>query len=144
MGRTLTVKVQRAKFTVHVMVQAHHQCAHPNSQAARVLIRRQEKNMFCKSRTFCMLFIFIYFVRGGFRTKRKCIRKIQSKSENPQRSVAVRKFHAYKRSGVPRIRTFSAYKIFWIYSMRNETIERFSVAKVSDYSLYPFFTFVGL
>ena len=61
--------------------------------------------------------IFVYFVRGGFRTKIKCTLKIQSKAENPQRSVAVRKFHAYERSGVPRIRKFSAYEIFWIYSI---------------------------
>ena len=45
-----------------------------------------------------------------------CKRKVQSKSENPKRSAAVRKFHAYERSEVPNIRKFSAYKIFWIYS----------------------------
>ena len=73
--------------------------------------------VYCKSRIFRMHFIFVYFVRGGFRTKIKCILKFQSKSENPQRSVAVRKFHAYERSGVPRIRKFSAYEIFWIYSI---------------------------
>ena len=63
-----------------------------------------------------MHFIFVYFVRGGFRTKIKCILKFQSTSENPQHSATVRKFHAYERSGVPRIRKFSAYEIFWIYS----------------------------
>ena len=45
--------------------------------------------------------IFVYFVRGGFRTKLKCMRKVQSKSENPQRSATVRKFHAYERSESP-------------------------------------------
>ena len=63
-----------------------------------------------------MHFIFVYIIRGGFRTKKKCILKFQSKSENLQRSGAVRKFHAFERSGVPSIRKFSAYEIFWIYS----------------------------
>ena len=36
---------------------------------------------YCKSRIFCRHVIFVYFVRGGFRTKIKCIRKVQSKSE---------------------------------------------------------------
>ena len=71
---------------------------------------------YCKSRIFRMHFIFIYFVRGGFHTKIKCMLNIPSKPENPQRSAAVRKFHAYERSGVPRIRKFSAYEIFWNYS----------------------------
>ena len=44
-----------------------------------------------------------------------CIRKVQSKSKNPQRSSAVWKFYAYDRSEVPKIRKFSAYEIFWIY-----------------------------
>ena len=79
--------------------------------------RCERSATYCKSRMFRMHFIFVHFVRGGFRTKIKCILKIESKSENPQRSVVVRKFHAYERSGVPRIRKFSAYEIFWIYSM---------------------------
>ena len=45
--------------------------------------------------------IFVYFVHGGFRTKIKCMRKVQSRSENPQRSATVRKFHAYERSESP-------------------------------------------
>ena len=45
------------------------------------------------------------------------LQKAQSKSENPQQGAAVRKFHAYKRSEVPEIRKFSAYEIFWIYSI---------------------------
>ena len=56
---------------------------------------------YCKSRIFRMHVIFVYFVRGGFRTKIKCMRKVQSKSENPQRSATVRKFHAYERSKSP-------------------------------------------
>ena len=42
--------------------------------------------------------------------------KDQSKSKSLQWSTAVRKFHAFERSEVPRIRKFSAYEIFWIYS----------------------------
>ena len=57
------------------------------------------KCYYCKSRIFRMHFIFVYFVRGGFRTKIKCTLKFQSKSENLQRSAAVRKFHANERSG---------------------------------------------
>ena len=73
----------------------------------------------CKSRIFHMHFIFVYFVHGGFCMKIKCILKLQSKSENLQRSASVRKFHAYERSRVSRIRKFSAYEIFWIYSTLN-------------------------
>ena len=40
--------------------------------------------------------------------KIKCVLKIQSKSDNPQQLVVVRKFHAYERSGVPGLRKFSA------------------------------------
>ena len=80
------------------------------------------KTGYCKSRIFRMHFIFVYFVRSGFRTKIKCIPKIQSKSQNQQPSAAVRKFHAYERSGVPRIRKFSAYEIFWIYSIRDKCV----------------------
>ena len=60
---------------------------------------RDTDSDYCKSRIFRMHFIFVYFVRSGFRTKIKCILKIQSKSANPQRSAAVRKFHAYERRG---------------------------------------------
>ena len=56
---------------------------------------------YCKSRIFRMHVIFVYFVRGGFRTKIKCMRKVQSKSENPQRSAIVQKFHAYESSERP-------------------------------------------
>ena len=99
-----------------------------NSQAYTYNLASSDKSLrknthpwsrYCKSRIFRMHFIFVYFVRGGFCTKIKCILKIQSKSENPQRLVAVRKFHAYERSGVPRIRKFSAYELFWIYSIYN-------------------------
>ena len=72
---------------------------------------------YCKSRIFRMHFIFVDFVRGSFHTKIKCVLKGQSKSENPQQSVSVRKFRAYERSEVPNIRKFSANDIFWIYSM---------------------------
>ena len=73
--------------------------------------------LYCKSRIFRNHVIFVYFVRGGFRTKTKCILNIQSKSENPQQLVAVRKFHAYEMSRVPRTRKFSVNEIFWSYSI---------------------------
>ena len=69
---------------------------------------------------FVRMFIFVYFVRGGFRTKIKCVRKLKSKSEhagNLQSPATVRKFHAYGKVGEPRIRKLSVYEIFWIYSM---------------------------
>ena len=69
---------------------------------------------YCKSRKFHMHVIFVYFVRGGFRTKIKCVRKVQSKLENPQWSATVRTFHAYERSESRGL--LSAYEIFWIYS----------------------------
>ena len=56
---------------------------------------------YCKSRLFRMYVIFVYFVRGGFCTKIKCMRKVQRKSENPQESATVWKFHAYERSESP-------------------------------------------
>ena len=59
------------------------------------------RQSYCKSRIFCRHVIFVYFVRSGFRTKIKCIPKVQSKSENPQRSATVRKFHAYERPESP-------------------------------------------
>ena len=57
--------------------------------------------MYCKSTIFRMHVIFVYFVRGDFPTKIKCMRKVQSKSENSQRSATVRKFHAYEKSESP-------------------------------------------
>ena len=56
------------------------------------------KPVYCKSRIFRKHVIFVYFVRGGFRTKIKCMRKALSKSENPHRSATVRKFYAYEKS----------------------------------------------
>ena len=56
---------------------------------------------YCKSRIFRMHVIFVYFVRGGFRTKIKGMQKVQSKTENLQWSATVRKFHAYERSESP-------------------------------------------
>ena len=53
---------------------------------------------YCKSRIFRKHAIFVHFVRGGFRTKIKCMRKALSKSENPQRAATVRKFYAYEKS----------------------------------------------
>ena len=43
---------------------------------------------------------------------------LQSKTENPQRLVAVHKCHACEKSKVPSIRDFSTYEIFWIYSTK--------------------------
>ena len=71
---------------------------------------------YCKSRIFRMHVIFVYFVRDGFRTKIKCMRKAQSKSRE---SVAVSdctKISCVRKVGEPRIWKFSAYEIFWIYS----------------------------
>ena len=53
---------------------------------------------------FVCIFTFVYFVRGGFRAKIRCIRNAKSKSENSQRSKTVRKFHAYERLEIPDIR----------------------------------------
>ena len=78
---------------------------------------------YCKFRIFCVHVIFVYFVRGGFRTKIKCMQKVQSKSENPQRSATVRKFHTHE-VGEPRIRKLSAYEIFWIYSTHGAVTRR--------------------
>ena len=60
--------------------------------------------------------LFFFFVRGGFRLKIKCVLNLQSKVDNSRQLAAVRKFHVYERSEVTRIRKFSAYEIFWIYS----------------------------
>ena len=56
---------------------------------------------YCKSRIFCMHVIFVYFVRAAFRTKIKCMPKVQSMPENLQWSATVRKCHAYERSESP-------------------------------------------
>ena len=79
---------------------------------------------YCKSIIFRMHFIFLYFVRGGLRTKIKCALKGRSKSENLQRSVPVQKLHVYERSEVPSVQKLSAYEIFWIYSMLNHACAR--------------------
>ena len=78
---------------------------------------------YCKSRIFHMHFIFVYFVRGGFRPKTKCMLKVHSKSEYPHRSAAVQNFHAYQRSEVPSTRKFSANEIFWIYSIQSQVVK---------------------
>ena len=44
--------------------------------------------VYCNSRIVRMHVIFVYFVRDGLCTERKCIRKVQSKSENLHRSAA--------------------------------------------------------
>ena len=103
--KRFSVSVQVCK-DVHVCMSAH--------QSANHLV----PPLYCKCRIFRMHFIFVDFVRGGFCTKIKCTRKIQSKSENPQRPAAVRKFHAYERSEVPNLQKFSAYEIFWIYRVK--------------------------
>ena len=83
------------------------------------------KSQYCKSRTFRLRFIFVYFVCGGFRTKIKCVLRLnlQSKAQNPQRLAAVREVHSYERSEVtskgrrsPANEKFSAYENIWIYS----------------------------
>ena len=85
-------------------------CPEPNSSNFSLVVDRfiilvtmavTSETNYCKSRIFRMHEIFVYFVRGGFRTKIKCMRKVQSKSENQQRSATVRKFHAYERLESP-------------------------------------------
>ena len=76
--------------------------------------------LYCKSRIFRMHVIFVYFVPDGFRTKIKCMWKVQSKSENTE-SAAVSdctKISCVRKAGELRIRKLSAYEIFWIYSTR--------------------------
>ena len=63
--------------------------------------RKLNPGAYCKSRIFRMHVIFVYFVRGGFCTKIKCMRKLKSKSENLQRPATVQKFHAYERLESP-------------------------------------------
>ena len=64
-----------------------------------------------------MHFIFVYFVRGGFRTKIKCIQKVQSKSEG-QHSEQYENFMGTgpRKVGGPKRAKISAHEIFWIYS----------------------------
>ena len=85
----------------------------------------------CKSRIFHMHVIFVYFVCGGFRTKIKCMRKGQIKSENRQRSATARKFYAYERSESPGYENWvrTKYSGFTIYRGPSLTI-------TSLYSLY--------
>ena len=77
-----------------------------------------EPVVYCKSRIFRRHVIFVYFVRGGFGTKIKCIRKVQSKSGNPQRSATVRKFHASERSESPGYENWvrTKYSGFTVYT----------------------------
>ena len=92
------------------------QSYHITDTSAHVHVIVREQSWYCKSRIFHAHFIFVYFVHGGFRTKMKCVLILQNKAENLQRLAAVRKLHAFERSEVTRIRTLSAYEIFWIYS----------------------------
>ena len=102
----------------------------------------QTKNVFtldhCKSRIFRIHVIFVYSVRGGFRTKIKCIRKVRSKWKNPQQSTAVRKFRVYERLVVPSIRKFSAYEIFWIYSTLSLSSHEFCLSSLSRCKTFSF------
>ena len=80
--------------------------------------KRLGPGMYCKSRIFRMHVIFVYFVRAAFRTKIKCMRKVQSMPENQQRSATVRKFHAYERSESPGYENWvrTKYSGFTVYS----------------------------
>ena len=70
--------------------------------------------------------IFVYFVRGGFRTKIKCIRNWSKGSKQVRESTAVSmvsdctKISCVRNVGEPRIRKLSAYEIFWIYSTQRK------------------------
>ena len=85
-----------------------------------------------------MHFIFVYFVRGGFRPKIECVLNIQSKAGKPQRLAAARKFHVYDMSEVTRIRKLSAYEIFWStvsasWRMQVEKIDEAISVTATDY-----------
>ena len=77
--------------------------------------------LYCKSRIFCMHVIFVYFVPGGFRTKIKCMRKVQGKSRESAAVSDCTKISCVRKVGEPRIRKLSAYEIFWIYSTLKNT-----------------------
>ena len=74
--------------------------------------------VYCKSRIFRMHVIFVYFVRSGFRTKIKFMRKVHSKSEHLHRSATVRKFRAYERLESPGYENwvctkYSGFTVIW-------------------------------
>ena len=73
--------------------------------------------VFCKSRIFRMHVIFVYFVRGSFRTKVKCTRKVHSQEEHLHRSATVQKFHAYERLESPGYENWvrTKYSGFTVY-----------------------------
>ena len=58
---------------------------------------------------------------GGFRTKKECMRSVQSRSENLQRSATagIRKLNANKGSDSPGKRKLSLYELFCIDSSRS-------------------------
>ena len=85
------------------------------------------KRWYCKSRIFRRHVIFVYFVRGGFRTKIKCTQKVQSKSENPQRSATVRKFHVYERLESPRHENWVRTK-YSGFTVNDTTFSAYTVA----------------
>ena len=92
-----------------VMCHENDQCIHIDiwNKLCVVLCAFTGNMMTCKFRVFHICIFFVCTVHGGFHLKIKCVLKVQSKSENPQRSAAVRKFHAYESSEVPHIRNFS-------------------------------------
>ena len=71
---------------------------------------------YCKSRIFRMHVIFVYFVRGGFRTKIKACKRYKQVRESAAVSDCT-KISCVRKVGEPRIRKMSAYEIFWIYSI---------------------------
>ena len=90
--------------------------------------------LYCKFRT---LGISAFYFRI-FCTQRLPyqIKKGQSKSENPQQSAGVRKFHAYEKSEVHSIRKFSVHEKFWIYSTRTWLKKREGQAMPQQDQLY--------
>ena len=96
----------------------------------RVMIILVIQNNCCKSRIFRMLFVFVYFIRGGFRTKIPCIRV------GCDRLIRIEDQRLYERLEVPNIRKFSAHEIFWIYSTAVTVLVKQFFASIY---LYPFF-----
>ena len=56
----------------------------------------QDRIVYCKSRILRMHFIFVHFVRGGFRTTTKCVLNVQSKSVRPWLQRMYAKFRTYE------------------------------------------------
>ena len=61
--------------------------------------------------------MFVHFVRGGFRTKIKCMRKGTKQVRGSAVVSDGTKISCVRKVGEPGIRKLSAYEILWIYSI---------------------------